>query len=55
MKKHYEKPCLEVTEFRFSEHIAASGDAVPNCTIIWLNSGPTGCTSGTPVEYSVNN
>lgn len=25
MKKAYEKPSLEVTEFRFSEHIAASG------------------------------
>jgi len=27
MKKTYSKPTFEVTEFRFSEHIAASGES----------------------------
>lgn len=44
MKKNYEKPHLEVTEFRFSEHIASSGQT-SHCNPTyngWLES--TGCT-----------
>lgn len=41
MKKQYEKPHLEVTEFRFSEHIAASGT---NCYSVYTNQwNQTGC------------
>lgn len=48
MKKTYNKPAFEVAEFRFSEHIAASGEsscywgssatwthAVINCTEVY--------------------
>lgn len=52
MKKQYEKPRLEVTEFCFSEHIAAASG---ECVIVWLNVGPTSCTTGTPVKHSFNN
>ncbi|MEI6580392.1 MAG: hypothetical protein WCN92_13150 [Eubacteriales bacterium] len=34
MKKNYEKPAMEVTEFRFSEHIAASGQT----SCVWGSS-----------------
>lgn len=53
MKKKYEKPRLEVTEFRFSEHIAASGAG--SCEIVWKNIGLLSCTSGTPEQVSYNN
>lgn len=53
MKKQYEKPRLEVTEFCFSEHIAASGGGT--CFSVWSNIGATSCTSGTPELISVNN
>ncbi|MEA4965238.1 MAG: hypothetical protein VB055_05395 [Oscillospiraceae bacterium] len=52
MKRNYEKPRFEVTEFRFSEQIAASGTT---CTHVWTNVGATSCTSGTPVLQSFNN
>lgn len=51
MKKNYVKPNLEVTEFRFVEHIAASG----SCKIVWNNIGIASCTEGTPEQISVNN
>ena len=53
-KKVYEKPRFEVTEFRFSEHIAASG-AVAQCDYVWGNTGPTYCSSGTPYKIYYNN
>ena len=37
MKRTYLKPVMEVTEFRFSEHIAASGTPVVNCYPIYYN------------------
>lgn len=40
MKKKYEKPRLEVTEFCFSEHIAAS-----SCYRQWTNIGENECSS----------
>jgi hypothetical protein len=52
MKKEYETPRLEVTEFCFSEHIAASGSS---CFSVWTNVGTSSCTSGTPELVSVNN
>ncbi len=52
MKKMYEKPRMEVAEFRFAEHIAASGTQAPDIyaceTARKLNgvviSGATGTT-----------
>ena len=38
MKKEYEKPTMEVTEFRFSEHIAASG-CTSEYSQLWGQSG----------------
>jgi len=52
MKKQYEQPRLEVTEFCFSEHIAASG---ASCFSVWTNIGPTSCVTGTPELVRVNN
>ena len=31
MKRSYTKPYMEVTEFRFAEHIAASGTPTSSC------------------------
>lgn len=53
MKKKYEQPRLEVTEFCFSEHIAASGGT--QCLSVWTNQGVTSCVSGTPELISLNN
>ena len=36
MKKAYQKPKMEVTEFKFSEHIADSGDT---SSCYWANNG----------------
>jgi hypothetical protein len=52
MKKEYEQPRLEVAEFCFSEHIAASGTS---CLSVWTNIGVQSCTSGTPEQVTVNN
>lgn len=52
MKKPYQKPYLEVTEFRFSEHIADSGGS--SCTYIWTNIGDTGCTDPEQVPFNNN-
>jgi len=42
MKRAYEKPHMEVTLFRFSEHIAASGGPTPICYPIYSNVDTTG-------------
>lgn len=51
MKKTYSKPAMEVTEFRFSEHIAASTPVVVPCFPIYSNVDTTGdhICDGTPV------
>ena len=60
MKKAYQKPCMEVTEFRFAEHIAASG-APASCQ--WHSGADwslafVGCdstyVSGTPYWTGLN-
>jgi len=53
MKKKYEQPRLEVTEFRFSEHIAA-GSGGTACSEIWNNIGVGGCQFGTPEFLGYN-
>lgn len=42
MKKTYSKPAMEVTEFRFSEHIAASGTPALPCFPAYSNVDNTG-------------
>lgn len=43
MKRTYSKPAMEVTEFRFSEHIATSGTTpVVPCYPIYYNVDNTG-------------
>ena len=54
MKKPYGKPTIELIPYSFEEHIAANSGA-PSCTTIWLNAGPTSCTTGTPVPYKIDN
>jgi len=55
-KKTYQKPQMEVTEFRFSEHIAASG-AQPVCYPIYSNQDNNGdhiCDSSPTYVGSTN-
>jgi len=56
MKKQYEQPNLEVTEFRFSEHIAASGGT--SCYPMYTNVDTDGnhiCDTGTPTYTGSTN
>ena len=54
MKKPYETPRIEVTEFRFSEHIAASGTPSSSCIYIWTYSGLHGCENPQQVPFNNN-
>lgn len=55
MKKKYEQPRLEVTEFRFSEQIASSPGT--KCYPIWSNTDTTGdnICDNTPVYVGKTN
>jgi hypothetical protein len=44
MKKAYQKPNIEVTEFHFSEHIAASGGDVTCYWGTYATHASPGCT-----------
>ena len=54
MKKAYEKPLMEIAEFRFAEHIAASGTALSCSAIQYQNSvAVAGGTTAFCTSYSV--
>jgi hypothetical protein len=53
MKKKYEQPRLEVTEFRFSEHIANASSGP--CKFTWDKDGEFSCTEGIPEKIWSNN